>query len=67
MKNVHYFDKTDMYFFSADGTFGTADGLVVCDTDQWTTEDWEQVEEASDSDRPQLALEIMNRYNFPRS
>jgi hypothetical protein len=45
-------------YFAVDGNYGSADGMVVVDTTTWSEEDWTQVEEASDSERAQVALDL---------
>jgi hypothetical protein len=47
-------------YFASDGSFGSADGLEIVDTSDWTEQDWEMIENASDSERPALAQHIAN-------
>jgi len=47
-------------YFATDGSFGNADGLEIVDTDDWDEDDWEMIENASDSERPALARHIAN-------
>ena len=49
MKQLHY--------FAADGNYGSADGLVLVDTSNWTEEQWQMIEDTSDSFRPTRARE----------
>jgi hypothetical protein len=48
-------------YFAVDGNYGSADGMVVVDTTTWSEEDWTQVEEASDSERAQVALDLTRK------
>jgi hypothetical protein len=48
-------------YFAVDGNYGSADGMVVVDTTSWSEEDWTQVEEASDSERAQIALDLTRK------
>lgn len=54
MPNYHY--------FSPDGNYGTADGLVTVDTESWTEEDWQEIEDAGDSERADIAEKINTKY-----
>lgn len=49
-------------YFAEDGNFGDADGLVVIETTKWTDNDWEELESASDWERPKTAEIISNKY-----
>ena len=49
------------YYFANDGSFGEAIDGVVCDTANWTDEDWEVVTDAADDVRHHLAL-ILTEY-----
>jgi hypothetical protein len=53
-------ENMEGHYFAADGNFGEIHGLVVCDTESWTEEDWQQVENASDNERASVALAISN-------
>lgn len=48
-------------YFSADGSFGT-DDCVLLVTDKWSTEDWRDIEDCSDSERLDIALSIDAKY-----
>ena len=45
-------------YFAADGSYGDATGLVIIDTSNLTEEDWLTIEEASDSERAQVAATL---------
>jgi hypothetical protein len=49
-------------YFTSDGTFGDASELEIIDTTQWTDEDWDEIQNCSDSDRLSLAWEIERKY-----
>jgi hypothetical protein len=44
-----------------DGSYGTGKALIV-KTAKWTEEDWQEFEQASDSNRLSVALQIGDRY-----
>lgn len=44
------------FYFTSDGAYGLADDYTtVIDTSGWSDEDWEQIENCSDSKRFELA------------
>jgi len=45
---------------SDEGTYGT-NGLVLIDTENWTDEDWAELEESRDWDRFQTAIDISEK------
>jgi hypothetical protein len=49
-------------YFAMDGNYGEAQGMVVIDTTKWSEDDWTQIDEAGDSDRAQVALDLTNKY-----
>lgn len=51
-----------MSYFAGDGSYGEADDLVVLDTADWTADDWQEIGEASDWERPALAENIRRRH-----
>jgi hypothetical protein len=48
-------------YFALDGNYGEAHGMVVIDTTKWSEDDWTQIEEASDSERAQVALDLTTK------
>jgi len=48
-------------FFSTDGSFGAASGMVMIDTRAWSNEDWLEVENATDDVRVRVAVEVAIR------
>jgi hypothetical protein len=49
-------NKNEMYF-TKDGSYGNAEGLLVVPMSSFTAEELEQLEEASDSDRYNMISE----------
>ena len=46
-------------YFAGDGNYGMENGnFVLCDVSNWTEADWEEVENASDRERPRVANTI---------
>ncbi len=50
------------HYFASDGNYGAADRVAIVKTDHWTALDWEELEEAFDLDRIDVALTIDGRY-----
>ncbi len=48
-------------YFALDGNYGEAHGMVVIDTTKWSEDDCTQIEEASDSERAQVALDLTTK------
>ena len=48
-------------YFAEDGSYGTADNLTVVDTSEWSDDDWNELEEALEWDRPIVAQRIAER------
>jgi hypothetical protein len=48
-------------YFSTDGNYGTAQGLLVINTERFTEADWQAIEEASDNERATTAQAIADR------
>jgi len=51
-----------IHYFAMDGNFGNADGIVLVQTQDWTEADWEEVENASDHERANVAIEVSKQY-----
>lgn len=45
-------------YFAADGNCGSADGLVVIDTSDWTENEWNIILDAPNEERVRIAQEI---------
>jgi hypothetical protein len=50
-------EKMSNTYFATDGSYGDASGLVIVDTSKWTHEQWQMIEETSDSFRAIRAIE----------
>jgi hypothetical protein len=51
-----------MYYFAKDGSWGEGEDLILVDedvTEEWTDEMWEEVTEASDSERLELVEKFL--------
>ena len=53
---------TTLTYFASDGNYGSNDCVLLI-TDQWSAEDWREVEDCSDSERLSVALSISRKYN----
>lgn len=47
-------------WISEEGTFGTGN-LILVDTENWTDEDWEEIDNCNDWDRLQTAIDICEK------
>mgnify|MGYP006297109677 CR=1 FL=1 len=47
------------HYFAADGSYGDAD-LVIIDTSEWTQDEWDIVENATDAERMVIAWQLSN-------
>ena len=63
MVNVMYGLAVFMTYLALDGNYGVAHGLIVIDTAQWTDDDWDLIDNASDYDRFSVAITIAERYS----
>ena len=45
-------------YFAADGNCGSAEGLVIIDTSDWTESEWDIILDAPDEERARIAQEI---------
>lgn len=48
----------EKHYFSIDGNYGSADGLIVVDTSAWTVDEWEIIDETPDSERASVAKQL---------
>lgn len=55
-----YFPKEDRqkHYFSPDGNYGDATGLVVIDTEDWSPADWDYIEGLSEGRRAEVAEDL---------
>ena len=52
MQNVAY--------FASDGSYGDADGIVLIDTTDWESPEWEEIDNMTDSERYEFATMLAN-------
>lgn len=52
-----------LHYFTRDGSYGDGEDLVVVDTNTWTDEMWELIENASDSMRIVIAHRLKHGYS----
>ena len=45
-------------YFAQDGSYGDARGLIIVDTNSWSQDDWNAIEEVSDIHRASIAPTI---------
>jgi hypothetical protein len=45
-------------YFAADGSYGNAEGLIIVDTSDWTEEEWDIIDETTDSTRVSIAEQL---------
>lgn len=48
-------------YFAVDGSYGNAVDMIEVNTENWTEEDWEAIEQASDSERIEVARDLAKR------
>ena len=46
------------HYFAQDGNYGDATELIIVDTTNWTEDDWLLIEDATDSERADMAERI---------
>ena len=46
------------HYFASDGNYGSAVDLSIIETSEWTAQDWQRIENASDSERDIVARQI---------
>jgi hypothetical protein len=55
---------TNRVYVATDGSYGDAAGMAIISTEGWTGDDWEELDNASDSDRRDTALRISGRVSL---
>ena len=54
---------SNLTYFAGDGSYGEWDELsLLIDTSDWTEDDWDEIDAASDSFRASTAYDIAMRY-----
>ena len=61
IESVAWVVESNKSYFAVDGNYGSADGMVIIDTTNWSEDEWSQVELASDTERAQVALDLTNK------
>jgi hypothetical protein len=51
-----------VHYFAEDGNFGSADGLVIVETTKWNDNDWTEINETHEWNRPVTAEVISKKY-----
>lgn len=54
-------------YFAPDGNYGDAVGVTIIDTGDWLAEDFDLIEQASDSNRPEVARLISDWIQLDRN
>ena len=53
----------EKYYFAMDGSYGLLEeGSVIAYTDDWTLAEWQEIEDASDSERAFIARGIFAKH-----
>jgi hypothetical protein len=53
-------------YFAEDGNYGSVNEIVIVDTENWTPEDWDELDEVSDWARPGIAERIARKHGAKR-
>ena len=53
-------------YFAEDGSYGNADNIALVDTDDWTPEEWETIDETPDWERPGVAEKLARKHGAKR-
>ena len=49
-------------YFALDGSYGDATEILIVDTDDWTPEEWDAINYATDDERSDMAQAIVEKY-----
>ena len=49
-------------YFASDGNYGPASGIVMFNTMPWSLDDWDEIDDASDNERVEVAEKIAAKY-----
>lgn len=52
----------DHLFFAEDGSWGSAEGIQIFDTSEWSEQDFAQLDNCSDDERISIAKQIRDKY-----
>lgn len=50
-----------LHYFAKDGNYGTAEGLVIIDTTDWSEDEWADIDFSIDANRPMIALSLSTK------
>jgi hypothetical protein len=50
-----------LHYFAKDGNYGSAEGLVIIDTTDWTDDEWADIDFAIDANRPMIAHSLSTK------
>lgn len=50
--------EQEVHYFAVDGNYGSADGIVIVETSDWSEDDWQAIEDAGDRDRASVAYAL---------
>jgi hypothetical protein len=51
-----------LHYFAEDGNYGDAANIVIIETSKWNDDDWEEIDDTPDWDRPRTAKIISKKY-----
>jgi len=51
-------------YFRKDGESGPASHIVILETGNWTSEDWDKFESVEDKDRQAMAISLDMKYKY---
>ena len=49
-------------YFATDGSYGPCSGMILANTMPWSLDDWQDIEDASDHERVEVAEKIAAKY-----
>jgi len=60
----HFSEVTEqpVTYFAQDGNYGPASGIVMFNTTPWSLNDWDEIDDASDHERVEVAEKIAAKY-----
>jgi len=54
----------NLTYFTADGTYGRTEQMLIVDTTTWTKDEWQRIEECGDNYRTQIVANILGQHQF---
>jgi hypothetical protein len=55
-------EKHPVTYFATDGNYGPCSGMILANTMPWSLDDWQDIDEASDDERVEVAEKIAAKY-----